>query len=67
MPTYRYIGAAHPFYQYGESYTLHIHKTLFGRIRIWTERGKSSVIDRSRARYRNEVKFNEDWVKQDGK
>jgi len=63
-PTYRYIGAAHPFYQHGESYTLHIKKHRFGSIFIEVWRGKDTPINTSLARYRNEDKFNEDWVKE---
>lgn len=61
--TYRYTGSAHPFYQYGESYTLHIKRIpTFSRVLIWVERGKESVINQSYQRYKNWEAFLKDWT-----
>lgn len=57
----RYTGPAHPFYKYGETYTIHTHRTLFGRIRIEVHRGKESVINSSVTRYRDWGAFREDF------
>lgn len=63
--TYRYIGKGHPFYQYGESYTLHIHKTIFGRIKVATPHGYNFLDwETARKNYRNETAFKADWVEE---
>lgn len=70
MYSYRYIGSSNKYYQYGETYTLHIKRRLFSdhtipilsRVWIWAERGKGNTIPGSRTRYKNEEDFNHSWV-----
>jgi len=60
VSSYRYIGFAHFFYQYGEIYTLTIWRTVFGRIRIEVQRGNDMPIADSQNSY-NKKKFKENW------
>lgn len=61
---YRYTGYGHPFYQYGETYTLHIQRyPVFSRVYIWVERGKHTKINESHQRYKNWEAFEKDWRK----
>jgi hypothetical protein len=62
MNTYTYKGNSHPFYHYGESYTLHIHKTIFKRIHIYTAHGYDHMpIRASITKYKNRKAFTADW------
>jgi len=60
--TYTYTGPGHIFYQYGETYTLHIKRyPIFSRVYIEVWRGKDSVINDSLVRYKNWEAFQRDW------
>lgn len=59
--TYQYIGPAHAFYQYGESYTLHTYRNSFGMVFIEVRRGKGTPINASRQKYLSRKKFLENW------
>jgi hypothetical protein len=59
---YLYKGSAHPFYKYGETYTLHIKRTLFGHLRIESRYGyENKVLSGSPTKYRGWEEFNRDW------
>jgi hypothetical protein len=63
--TYRYTGAAHPFYQYGECYTLHVFRNRMGMVRIEVHRGKEMPINKSVSTYITTKKFEECWTKKE--
>lgn len=63
MTSYQYIGSAHPFYQYGETYNLVVVVcSLCKRVNVEIPRDKDEELLHSKNLYSGIEMFNKDWV-----